>query len=290
VREWFAKQGPVNPQLVDAAVASDADVVVFYPYLYLPMVEGVRALGTRAVLHPAAHDEPSLRLRALRPVFAGAGGLVFQTDAERELVSATFPVAAVPQLVLGLGVEEHAGDPALVPDRPYLLSVGRVDEGKGARTLAEFFLRYKRRRPGPLALVLAGPVVHPPPDSPDIVVTGAVDEDAKWGLLRGATAFVNPSGYEAFSIVLMEAWTAGSPVLVNARCAATAEHCRRSGGGLAFDSYAAFEVVLDRLLGDEALRAGLAGRGRAYVEREFSWPGLIGRYAAFLSRVASRAR
>jgi len=290
VREWFAKQGPVNPGLVDAAAGSDADVVVVYPYLYLPMVEAVRTLGRRAVLHPAAHDEPSLQLRALRPVFTGAGGLVFQTEAERALVAGSYPIAAVPQLVLGLGVEEQDGDPAAAPDRPYLLYVGRVDEGKGARTLVDFFTRYKARHPGPLALVLAGPVVHRLRPHRDVIVTGPVDEGAKWGLLRGATAFVNPSGYEAFSIVLMEAWTAGRPVVVNERCEATAEHCRRSGGGLWFDSYATFEAVLDRLLRDEPLRRALAERGRAYVEREFSWPVLIGRYGAFLSRVAARAR
>jgi glycosyltransferase involved in cell wall biosynthesis len=289
-REWFVRQGPVNPALVDAAATSDADVVVFYPYLYLPAIDGIARVGRRAVLHPAAHDEPSLHLAVLRPTFTSVGGLVFQTEAERALVEAHFPVAAVPQLVLGLGVEEHDGDTAGVPDRPYLLYVGRVDQGKGVRTLVDFFVRYKERRPGDLALVLAGPVVHAPPEHPDVLVTGPLPDEAKWGLYRRAVAFVNPSGYEAFSIVLMEAWTAGLPVIVNGRCGATREHCARSGGGLWFESYAQFESMLDRVGADADLRAELARNGRAYVDANFSWPHLIGRYDRFLRRVASRAR
>ena len=55
-------QGPVCPAALDAAAGSDADAIVFYPYLYWPSVHGVRRLGTRAIVHPAAHDEAPLRL------------------------------------------------------------------------------------------------------------------------------------------------------------------------------------------------------------------------------------
>ena len=293
-RRWFELQGPVNDELIDAVASSDADVVVFYPYLYDPTVRGVRLVGRRSVLHPAAHDEPPLRLPVLRPVFAAAGGLVFQTWSERRLVERLFPIGATPQLVLGLGVEEGDGEPeearaALgLGERPFVLCLGRVDDGKGTRMLVEFFARYKERHPGPLQLVLAGPVVHAPPRHPDVVVAGPVDESVKWGLLRGAVALVNPSSYEAFSLVLVEAWTVGRPVVVNARCEATREHCERSGGGLWFDEYATFEVVLDRLVGNECLRSTLGDRGRNYVDRNFRWPALIERYASFLGAVAGR--
>ena len=42
---------------------------------------------------------------------------------------------------------------------------------------------------------------------------GPVDEATKWSLLRHAEALVSPSPYESFSLVLMEAWQAGTPVL-----------------------------------------------------------------------------
>ena len=99
---------------------------------------------------------------------------------------------------------------------------------------------------------------------------------------------VNPSPHEAFSIVLMEAFSVGLPVVVNGRCAATREHCERSGGGLWFESYATFEAVVDRLVADARLRRIMGGRGRTYVERNFRWPAIIDRYASFVARVGAR--
>ena len=289
-RAWIDRQGPVSPGLLDAVRESDADLVAFYPYLYHPTVAGVPLAAGRAVMHPAAHDEAPLRLPLFRDVFAGVDGFVFQTDGERELVEGLFPIAHRRQVVLGLGVEPEEGDPGApaalgLGDRPYLVCIGRVDDGKGARTLARFFAAYKERHPGPLALAFVGPVVDRPDPHPDVVVTGAVPEDVKWGALRGALALVNPSGYEAFSLVLIEAWSAGVPVLVNERCAATKEHVERSGGGFAFDGYARFEVVLERLTGDAGLRRTLAEAGEAYVAARFLWPAVIERYTTFLAGV-----
>jgi len=128
-----------------------------------------------------------------------------------------------------------------------------------------------------------------PPD-PDIVVPGPVDEADKWDIVRSAVVSVSPSALESFSLVVLEAWSAGVPVMVNATCAPTREHCERSGGGLWFGSYREFEAALDHLLADAALRASLAARGREYVERHYHWPELITRYARFLDRVTERGR
>ena len=296
---FLALQGPICPPLVDAAAASEADVVAFSPYLYDPIVRGVPRLGRRAVLMPAAHDEPALRLSIYDPVFQSAGALVFYTEGERALVNGRFGTAATPQLVLGLGVEPPAAppDPAaarralgLSADEPFLLSVGRVDDNKGTTLLARLFTLYKSRRPGPLKLVLAGQVVDRPPPHADVIVPGPVTDEVKWGAYAGATAFVTPSPYESFSLVLVEAWLAGAPALVNGVCLATSEHAARSGGGLRFGSYAEFEAAVDRLVSDAALRQGLAARGRAYAEGRFVWPVLLDRFGRFIATAAERAR
>ena len=294
-RRWLHAQGPVCPDAVTAAADSDVDLVVCTPYLYAPTVETVRRVGSRAVLHPAAHDEPAIRLPMFAETFHAARGLAFYTDGERRLVEHLWPsLAAAPQMVVGLGVDPAAAagaDPAAfapsqVADRPYLLCLGRVDDGKGVDVLARFFTTYKRRRPGPLALVFAGPVVDRPADHPDIIVTGPLSDAAKWDALAGAEVLVHPSANESFSIVLLEAWAAGRPALVNARCAATAEHVRRSRGGVTFANYATFETALDRILGEPALAEAMGAAGRQYVDRSFAWPVVTRRYRRWLDHLA----
>ena len=290
--EWFRRQGPWSPELVDAVAASDADVVAFYPYLYHPTVAGLPRVAERAVMHPAAHDEPPIHLPRFRDVFRAAQGFAFHTHGERRLVERLFSVAGTPSVTMGLGVDLGAGDEAAaraalgIGDRPYLLCVGRVDDGKGTSLLARYLVAYKERRPGPLALVLAGPVVDRPPDHPDVIVAGRIDEATKWGLLRGARVLVSPSPHESFSLALLEGWLGGAPTLVWAGCEATREHVEASGGGLWFARYAEFEAAVDRLTGDDDLHADLARRGRAYVEANYRWPTVVDRYRSLLERVA----
>ena len=197
--------------------ASDADVVAFYPYLYHPTVAGRAArVADRAVLHPAAHDEPPLRLPLFRDVFGAARGLVFQTHGERRLVERLFPVAATPPVVMGLGVEPGEGDPAAARAAararraaPTCCASAGSTTARARRCWPGSSPPTRSAGPGPLALVLVGPVVDRPPAHPDIVVAGRVDEADKWGLLRGARALVSPSPYESFSLVLLEAWIGG---------------------------------------------------------------------------------
>ncbi len=293
---WVDLNGPVTPCLVDALCESGADVAIFYPYLYYPTVRAIGRVPMPAVLHPAAHDEPALYLNVFADTFASADALVFQTMAERKLVQRHYPVAGRPQILLGLGTEpptprrRTGGEVLGLGDRPYVVSVGRVDEHKGSKMLAAYFAEYKARRPGPLSLALVGPVAYRPPAHPDIVLTGMVGDEDKCDAMRDALMFISPSALEAFSLVVAEAWTLDLPVVVNARCGPTREHCERSGGGMWFGSYPEFEAVLDRLVADGALRRELGARGRRYVERHYRWPVLIDRYARFLEEVVARGK
>lgn len=295
-REWLRRQGPNSTELLDAVSASEADVVVFTPYLYAPTVEGIGRVGRRAVLQPATHDEQPLRLPMFEAVFGAATGLAFYTDAERRFTESRFAIGHRRQVVVGLGSDAGPGDPAEaraavgVGDRPFLLCLGRVDDGKGTGALVRFFTEYQRRHGGDLALVLAGPVVHHPADHPDVIVAGPVSESVKWGLLRAAEVLVSPSAYESFALVLIEAWNVRTPVLVNARCAVTVEHCRRANGGIWYSGFASFEAALRRLLASEDLRASLANSGARYVQERYQWPAIIDRYAGFLDAVADDAR
>jgi glycosyltransferase involved in cell wall biosynthesis len=71
---------------------------------------------------------------------------------------------------------------------------------------------------------------------PDIIALGFVDEQTKWDALAACDLLVMPSPYESLSIVLLEAWAVGKPVLVNGRCEVLVGQCRRAQGGLWYTS------------------------------------------------------
>jgi glycosyltransferase involved in cell wall biosynthesis len=284
--------GPVCPAVIDQADASNCDLIAVTPYLYWPAVHGVPRLGRRVIFHGAAHDEPELHLPIMAGVFGAVGGFSFNSFAERDLVERAFRVGHLPGSVIGNAVVEGRGVPAaarealgLDPDEPFVLCLGRVERSKGAHLLAEMWDLYGRRRPAAPRLVFVGPVHDSLPERDRVVVADRQPENVKWGALRGCQLLVSPSAWESFSLVVVEAWLAGKPVLVNGRCEPTVEHCRHGGGGLWFDQYGDFEVAMDRLLADGDLRLRLAIAGEGYARRVFNWPAITERYATLAQRI-----
>lgn len=293
-REWMRMQGPDLPGLAPwlRANAASFDRAVFFTYLYYTATAGLPAAAglVPTVLHPTAHDEPPLYLSSFELTFRLPAALAFLTEDEEALVARRFHLR-VPSTVTGLGVDlDVSGDlsafRAQTPGlgrRPYLLYVGRVDPGKGSVELFDFFEAYKRRNPSDLALVVVGDPVQPMPPHPDVFVTGFIGESAKRGAIAGALALVQPSYFESFSLVLIEAWAHCRPALVQGRCDVLEGHARRSGGGIAYRGFAEFEAAVDLLCADPDLAAAMGRNGRAYVERRYGWDGIIVRYEEFLA-------
>jgi len=113
---------------------------------------------------------------------------------------------------------------------------------------------------------------------------GYVPEQDKHDACAAALAFVQPSVNESLSIVIMESWMAGRPVVVHAGCPVTAHHATRSQGGLAFGTYFEFEEILNLLLEQPVLGDRLAENGRAYVLGELSWSSCIARFDAAMRK------
>ena len=80
-----------------------------------------------------------------------------------------------------------------------------------------------------------------------------------------------PSPYESLSVITLEAWKLGVPVLANAKCRVLAGQCRRSNGGLFYEGYAEFAEGLELLLKRPEVGEILGRQGREYVEAEYSW-------------------
>lgn len=293
-RRWMREQGPYVPELAGwlARRAGGYDAVLVFTYLYYTAWAGLPAAWRRAptVFHPTAHDEPPLYLPLFDGVFRLPSAFSYFTPEEAALVQRRFRPAA-PSEVIGIGHDlEATGDgPAFraargLGDDPYLLFVGRVDPGKGSDELYDFFVAYKRRRPGPLKLVIVGDPVKPLPPHPDVVVTGWVEPEEKESAIAGATAMVVPSYFESFSMALTEAWLHRRPALVQGRCDVLDGQARRAGGGLPYRGYAEFEAAADRLLADPGLGDALGRAGRGYVERTYAWPVVLDRYEGLLER------
>jgi glycosyltransferase involved in cell wall biosynthesis len=178
--------------------ASDADVIAFYPYLYYPTIRGLPLVRERAILHPAAHEEPALHLPSSTPCSPSAAASPSTPAANGAWWSTASAWPPRRRWWSASGSKRRAGTarrpgPAFgLGDAPYLLCIGRVDDKKGTGILWRYFRAYKERHPGDLRLVLVGQIVDPPDDGRDIVVTGMIDDESKWGLLRGAHALVAP--------------------------------------------------------------------------------------------------
>ncbi|TAN22844.1 MAG: glycosyltransferase [Actinomycetota bacterium] len=292
--QWIDAQGPVSCSLIEAIKDSTAQVILFFPYLYHPIVRGIAEVADRAVLIPAAHDEPPAYLPIFQNVFRSAKAIMFQSKAEEQFVDAVMRTADKPRLRAGLGIERYPVPPGPLSQHlpklagnPFLLTLGRVDQLKGATLLSELFAEYKRRNPSPLKLVFAGPVTTQPIDFPDIMTLGTVGEELKWSLLAECTALVNPSAFESFSLVLFEAWSLSHPVIVNAQCQVTSDHVTDSGGGFVFSDFAEFESQVNLLLSNADIRRALGSNGNRYLETNYRWEVIVQKIGIFLNDVFS---
>ncbi len=267
--------------------------LIFTPYLYGTTFHGAQIHPESSLMYPEFHNEAYAHTRAMhRPVNA-VQGLLFHSRPERDLANRLFDIADKPQEVTGLGVEPMPpGDPARfrakhgLGDDPFILCAGRQSPAKNVGLLCDFFMALRRADPDqPLRLVLIGKEDMPIPDHPDIRALGFVSEEDKIDAHHAATVLCQPSVNESFSIVLMESWLCGVPVLVNGWCAVTRHHCEVSGGGLWFESLWEFREALTWLLDHPEERARMARQGADHVRATCGWDSVLGRFENFLTRI-----
>lgn len=286
--EWLRLQGPLSSPLLTYIKENEHrfDLFVFVTYSYLTTYLGVQLVPQKSVLIPAAHDEPHFAFSAFQPIFHLPRGIIYCTNEERRFVQSQRNNQRVPSCVAGVGVEDAENAPQADPleafPSPYLLYVGRVDVMKGCRELLTYFLRYLKQRGSDAHLVLLGKQAMEIPAHPQIHAPGFVSAAQKDDAIRRAAVVVNPSEYESLSIMLLEAWQAGVPVIANGRSDVLAEHCLTSNGGLYYTNYEEFALGLDLLLANPALRETLGRQGKQYVAERYSWDVVEKTYVDFL--------
>lgn len=293
--DWLDSEGPVSPGLLSRLrrARAEFDFIVLFCARYHQTYHGARAVADRAVLVPTAEREPALGLAIFQPIFRGVRAIMYNSFEERAAIHALSCNEHVPGVVVGVGSDV----PAVVePARaravfglkgPFLVYVGRIDENKGCAELFDFFLRYVEVANRALDLVLVGKAVLPVPDHPRIRHLGFLDDRDKFDVLSAAEALVMPSAYESLSMVALEAWALGRPVVANAKCDVLLGHCLRSNAGLYYEDASDFMAVLERLLQDAPLASSLGRNGRQYFARFYSWPVIERKYLDMFARLAS---
>jgi glycosyltransferase involved in cell wall biosynthesis len=166
-------------------------------------------------------------------ILRNAYAVCFTTEEERLLAQETFSPYQCKEVVTGLGVDDPPGDAHLqtallhsrfaqLKNKKVLLFLGRFHPKKGVDLLIKSFLNECGENE---ILVLAGPLKNPDShlkslqklssqNANQILWTGMLEGDLKWGALRVSDALILPSHQENFGMVIAEALSVGTPVFL----------------------------------------------------------------------------
>jgi glycosyltransferase involved in cell wall biosynthesis len=172
---------------------------------------------------------------------------------------------------------------------PIALYGGRIDAGKGCEELIEYFSTYTQEG-GDASLVLMGVKLMPLPEEPFIRFAGRLSEQERVQALEAATVVVVPSPYESLSLLALESFAVGTPILANARSEVLVEHCRRSQAGLYYADRDEFTECLKLLVADHRLRRAMGRNGRQYVRQHYRWDVILAKYDRMFARLRQHAR
>jgi glycosyltransferase involved in cell wall biosynthesis len=290
---WLGSEGPTSPRMIEHLErhADTYDYVILFSYRYYHAWHGARRLGQKAVLVPTAERDPAIGLSIFGPVFRGVRAIMYNSHEERAMIQAAAHNEAVPGVVVGVGSDvPDRTDPSRFRrryriSRPFAIYIGRIDENKGCTELFDYFQRYATTFPQGLDLVLVGKEVMPVPQHPRVHHLGFLNEEDKFNALAAADLLIMPSYFESLSMVALEAWALGRPVLANGRCDVLKGQCIRSNAGLYYENYQEFAETLYSLESNGPLHARLGRNGREYFKRNYAWPVIERKYMDMFQRL-----
>jgi glycosyltransferase involved in cell wall biosynthesis len=224
---------------------------------------------------------------------------MYNSHEERAMIHAASDNQDVPGVVVGIGSDVPQNpQPARFRQKfnirePFAVYVGRIDQNKGCKELFEFFAGYLHDSSGHLSLVLIGNTLLPVPDHPRIRHLGFLDDTDKFDAIAAADLLIMPSYFESLSMVALEAWGVGRPVLANARCDVLKGQCIRSNAGLYYETYSEFIEALGAIERNRWLSGSLGRNGRQFFREHYDWPVIERKYLdmfAQLSKEPAAAR
>jgi glycosyltransferase involved in cell wall biosynthesis len=283
--EWLDRQGPAAPDLLEALEKEEHghDLFIFFTYLYYPTYWGMKRIKGIKTLVPTAHDELPLYLGIMKEVFAAPSALLFNTESEKELLGRHFSLEGKYLDTIGTGVDipENLDIAGFCRKHglasPFILYAGRIEPGKGCQELLDYFLECCPENLE-LSLVLIGNLLMKLPPHPKIRSLGFLSLEEKNSAMAAARMTIHPSHYESLCMAALESLAVKTPILVQEAAAPLKEHCLRGQCGLFYSDAREFGAALTLLLADSRLSKILGENGFAYVQENYSWPGVMGKY------------
>jgi glycosyltransferase involved in cell wall biosynthesis len=217
--------------------------------------------------------------------------LMYNSPEERAMIHAVSGNESVPGVVVGVGSQvPNAPQPGRFRQKynirgPFAVYVGRVDQNKGCAELFDFFQSYLNDPGGKLSLVLIGHSLLAIPQHPRIRHLGFIDDTDKFDAIAAAELLVMPSYYESLSMVALEAWALGRPVLANGRCDVLKGQCIRSNAGLYYENVAEFVGAIEALERHRWLAGSLGRNGRQFFRDNYDWPVIERKYVDMFERL-----
>ena len=294
---WVIENGPYCPAMTQWLIEHQNDyrAILFFGYRYYPVLSVLHSGSKRTIAIPTAHNELSLQREFSRAVFDNTAGFLYESPEEKELMTGLFDIEHKPSVAtcMGYTVPESVNDelpPGYQDFGDYIIYAGQVTHSKLFIELNHFFIEYKKRKPSDLKLVVIGDIsegyrlrYHK-----DINYLGYVSDEEKLALMKHAKFLINPSRNESLSIVILEALSVGTPVLVSAHCAVTKGQCIRSQAGLYYENYIEFEKMIDYLLEHGDIRKEMGENGIRFVKENYDWDKVIDNVRSLIEDVANR--
>ena len=296
--EWDYFEEDINSPAMCSFIRENKDnyyAFLFIPYLYGVTFNGVMSCPEKAILIPCFHDEGYAYMELVRMMSESVKGIIFLSHPEEILANRLFNISKIPNKVLGIGIDdgwEDDADPEAFRNKfdirsNFVMYAGRKDSGKKVDELIDYFCKYiEKNKIDDLKLVLigGGSVSVPKNHENDIRDLGYVDLEDKRNAYAACTLFVNPSRFESFSIVIMEAWLARKPVMVSFWCDVTKRFCIESNGGLYYNGFDEFEKAMHVILDNKDIAEGLGNNGYEFVKKNYSNKVIADKYIGFIKQ------
>jgi len=293
---WIEAQGPYCPELIKYLRdhKDDYDFFVFFTYRYYPSFYGIEQVKNKSIIVPFAENDTALDLMMTSCLFDKVQAIIYSTPEEKTLIKnrVRFNDEGKVSDIIGCGIDIPSMDSeGKVPDPGnYILYLGRIEGSKGCYQLFEYYLRLISQWDAAPDLVLAGFDAIGVPKNKKIKFVGFVSENEKIRLLKNAKILIMPSPYESFSLVTLESFACGTPVLVNGECEVLKGHCIRSNAGLWYQNYDEFKEGLMLLSSDKRLQRIIKRNGIRYICENYSWDIIEQKYLALFQMMAAQSK